>query len=73
MDFKKIFCRHDWKRTSDIPPMVDDPNSMCSYQMDLTCKKCGKVKEVYSDMHAGMRIVETKDETRDRKLKELGI
>lgn len=73
MDFKKIFCRHKWERTSERPPMVADENCMCSYQIDLTCKKCGKEKEVHSDMHAGMRIVETKGEVRERKLKELGI
>jgi hypothetical protein len=73
MDFKKIFCRHDWKRTSDTPPMVADENSMCAYQTDYVCKKCDKVKEVWSDMHAGMMIIETKDEIIERKLKELGI
>jgi len=73
MYFKKIFCRHKWKRTSERPLMVDDKNCSCTYQMDYTCSKCDKVKEVWSDTHLGMRIIESKDEIRERKLKELGI
>ena len=73
MDFKKIFCIHDWERTSKRPLMVGDENCSCSYQIDYTCTKCEKVKVGWSDLYGGMRIIEDKDEIRERKLKELGI
>lgn len=50
--------KHDDKRTSEIPEMVDDPNCASSYPVTYTCQKCGRVKETRSDLMLGMRIIE---------------
>lgn len=59
--FRELICSHKYKRTTPIPPMTDDEYSMCSYSITIRCDKCGKEKEVWSDVHLGMRIL-TEDE-----------
>lgn len=58
----RLFCRHDWVRTSKMPLMVPDDNCTSAYQMDVECTKCGKTKIRWSDMYLGMRIVEDEEE-----------
>lgn len=53
----KTCLRHDDKRTSEIPEMVDDPNCASSYPVTYTCQKCGREKETMSDLMLGRRII----------------
>lgn len=54
----KTCLRHDDKRTSELPSMVNDPNCSSSYEITYTCQKCGRVKETWSDQMGGVRIIE---------------
>ncbi len=73
MSLRNIFCRHNWVRISEYPSMVVDDESMCSFEIQYTCRKCKKVKNTWSDTYLGMRIVEDISEIRDDKLTKLGI
>lgn len=61
LDGKTCF-RHDDKRTSELPKMVDDTNCASSYPITYTCQKCGREKHTSSDLMLGVRVILDEDE-----------
>lgn len=52
----KTCLKHDYKRITKTPFMVNDINSYCSFVVKYECNKCGKIKTGNSDTYVGMRI-----------------
>lgn len=62
--------RHGWKIISKPPKMVDDPDSMCSYNIVLKCDRCYREKTVQSDLHLGSRILLDGEENIGKRVKK---